>query len=217
MRYRSVGTPEVELIGHSPTIPQSQRSSFAYSDGSGGFDTDSTWSGEESDWEDDEIDPNELLAQTILDSDVAVRPLLSPMKRELVNSIMKEFWVIFNQEWSANIRKCSEGSPDSTSSSVPHSKTMKENEGSKSGQKRKKDKDDGDDGLGEDGNRDPKKPKSKAATDAMVEENKKFACPYRKHDPRKYCHQVRSWRSCALTPLDTIARVKSVPKPRPKT
>ncbi|KAH8751437.1 hypothetical protein BGZ57DRAFT_735818, partial [Hyaloscypha finlandica] len=33
-----------------------------------------------------------------------------------------------------------------------------------------------------------------------------FACPYRKHNPRKYC--VRDWRTCALTPHKTVARVK---------
>jgi hypothetical protein len=39
-------------------------------------------------------------------------------------------------------------------------------------------------------------------------DNTKFACPYRKHDPQKYC--VQYWRSCALTPLETVARVKYV-------
>ncbi|KAH8747438.1 hypothetical protein F5882DRAFT_265966, partial [Hyaloscypha sp. PMI_1271] len=35
-----------------------------------------------------------------------------------------------------------------------------------------------------------------------------FACPYRKHDPRTYCHRIRCWRPCALTPLETIARFR---------
>ncbi|KAG4411122.1 hypothetical protein IFR04_015747 [Cadophora malorum] len=34
----------------------------------------------------------------------------------------------------------------------------------------------------------------------------KFACPYRKHNPRKY--NVQSWRTCALTPHENVARVK---------
>jgi hypothetical protein len=34
----------------------------------------------------------------------------------------------------------------------------------------------------------------------------RFACPYRKHDSRKYC--LPHWRSCTLTPLQTVARVK---------
>jgi hypothetical protein len=33
-----------------------------------------------------------------------------------------------------------------------------------------------------------------------------FACPYRKHNPRKYC--VRDWTQCALRGHQTIARVK---------
>ena len=39
-------------------------------------------------------------------------------------------------------------------------------------------------------------------------ETPKFACPFRKHDPRKY--SVPNWGPCALTPLQTVARVKLV-------
>ncbi|KAN0110859.1 hypothetical protein V8E51_007246 [Hyaloscypha variabilis] len=38
-------------------------------------------------------------------------------------------------------------------------------------------------------------------------EASKFACPFRKHDPRKY--GVPNWGPCALTPLQTVARVKA--------
>jgi hypothetical protein len=41
-----------------------------------------------------------------------------------------------------------------------------------------------------------------------LDDSSMFACPYRKHNPRRYC--VRNWRSCALTPLKTVARVKFV-------
>ena len=34
----------------------------------------------------------------------------------------------------------------------------------------------------------------------------RFACPYRKGNPRTY--NVATWKSCALTPLASIARVK---------
>jgi len=36
----------------------------------------------------------------------------------------------------------------------------------------------------------------------------KFACPYRKKDPHTYYSGNKQWRSCALTPLESIARVK---------
>ena len=72
----------------SPTptdTPELSRSSSVCSDGSVGFDTDSTWSGEESDWEDDGFDPNELLAQTIQDSEVAVNRDNGEQKRQRDN------------------------------------------------------------------------------------------------------------------------------------
>jgi hypothetical protein len=55
-------------------------------------------------------------------------------------------------------------------------------------------------------NRNPKKPKGLLSPPRNQDDSSKFACPYRKHDARKYC--VRQWRSCALTPLETVARVK---------
>jgi hypothetical protein len=202
---------EATLPSGSPTISGTQRSSSVCSGGSVGFDTDSTWSGEESDWEDEDIDPNELLVQTIHDSEVAVRPLLTPIKRELVNGIMKEFWVIFSQEWSANIRNRS-GTPNSTSSSISQNKGETGNEPNKDnrGQKRQRNNDGGDEDFGGDGKRDPKRPRIESPPN-VSQERRKFACPYRKHDPRTYCHRIRCWRPCALTPLETIARVKCVP------
>jgi hypothetical protein len=202
---------EATLPSGSPTISGTQRSSSVCSDGSVGFDTDSTWSGEESDWEDEGVDPNELLAQTIHDSEVAVRPLLTPIKRELVNGIMKEFWVIFSQEWSANIRNHS-GTPNSTSSSISQNKGETGNGPNKDsrGQKRQRNNDGGDEDFGGDGKRDPKRPRIESPPN-VSQEKRKFACPYRKHDPRTYCHRIRCWRPCALTPLESIARVKCVP------
>ena len=201
---------EATLPSGSLTILGAQKSYSVCSDGSVGFDTDSTWSGEESDWEDDGIDPNELLAQMIQDSEVAVRPLLTPMKRELVDDIMKEFWIIFNQEWSANIRNCS-GTPNSGSSSVSPNKGETGNEPNKdnAGQKRQRHNNEGDEDFDGDGKRDHKRPRIESPPD-VSQEKRRFACPYRKHDPRTYCHRIRCWRPCALTPLETIARVKCV-------
>lgn len=54
--------------------------------------------------------------------------------------------------------------------------------------------------------RNPKRPKGLLSPPRNQDDTRKFACPYRKHDAKKYC--VRHWRSCALTPLETVARVK---------
>lgn len=58
----------------------------------------------------------------------------------------------------------------------------------------------------DDDERRAKKPRTPAVSRNALEESAQFACPYRKHDPRKY--NVNDWSSCALTPLRTVARVK---------
>jgi hypothetical protein len=68
-------------------------------------------------------------------------------------------------------------------------------------------RDDEDDQEGKDGEeQSPKRPRTILAPPQNPDDNAKFACPYRKRDPRKYC--VQFWRPCALTPQDTVARVK---------
>jgi hypothetical protein len=56
--------------------------------------------------------------------------------------------------------------------------------------------------------REPKRPKIFLSPPQSQDDSAKFACPYRKRDPRKYC--VQHWRPCALTPLESVARVKYV-------
>jgi hypothetical protein len=56
--------------------------------------------------------------------------------------------------------------------------------------------------------RGPKRLRATPSASEFSETGSKLACPYRKHDPRKYC--VPNWGPCALTPLQTVARVKLV-------
>jgi hypothetical protein len=72
------------------------------------------------------------------------------------------------------------------------------------GKRKHQDQDENENNEGE--NRSPKRPKNLLSPPRNISDTSKFACPYRKHNARKYC--VRNWRSCALTPLETIARVK---------
>jgi hypothetical protein len=194
------------------------------SDPSVGFETDSTWSEEESEEHSITQDYNlsevfdmsrsELLNPSQEGAEVLIRPALTPMKQVLVDGIMKEFWTIFNQEWSANVRKCSGDSTSSTSRSGSESKSTGEKPPGEKDRKRGRE-DDEDRNPDENGGRDPKRhlPNSPPTNDA--DEGQKFACPYRKYNPRKYCHGNRSWRSCALTPLENISRVKFVSLPCP--
>jgi hypothetical protein len=128
-----------------PMAPESQTSTSICGDSSAGFETDSTWSGEGSDWGEDFpqiYDYLGLLAQDMGNADLPIRPLLTSMKQELVDGIMREFWIIFNQEWSTNIQKRSGGSPQSTSSSISQHNNKSGKPSTSRGQKRERKDDD---------------------------------------------------------------------------
>jgi hypothetical protein len=157
---------------------------------------------------------SELLNPSPEGTEVLIRPALTPMKKALVDGIMREFWTIFNQEWSANIRKCTDDSSSSKSFSGSESKSTGEKSPGRKDQKRGRG--DGEDyNPDENGGRNPKRQKPNSSSTKDADKGLKFACPYRKHNPRKYYHGNRSWRSCALTPLENISRVKLVSLSRP--
>ena len=181
-----------------------------YGDSSSGFETDTTWSEDESNWDEDVpriYDHLGLLARDMRSPEMSNQALLTPLKEKLVDSIMREFWIIFNQDWRTNLRKHPGGSSQSRSS--PAAQRNHKPERASTSRRRKRGREDDGDGSSDDNNgRSPKRPKAYSSPPQELNERSKFACPYHKHDPQKYCHQNRRWRSCALTPLDTIARVK---------
>jgi len=95
----------------------------------------------------------------------------------------------------------------SGATSGAHPKAGNYNQGSSKISLRKHLRDDEDDpDQNEGGDGSPKRPKKISSPPQNEDDSRKFACPYRKRDPRKYC--IQHWRPCALTPLETIARVK---------
>lgn len=178
--------------------------------------TDSSLSEDATDWgEDSDLehdvqlhlsDSGRLLAES---QKPLIQDVLDPMKKEIVDRLMEEFWIIFNRNWPMGSRLCpaahGNNSP-STSRSVSGSEIpsviysggrLGAYEGSDKG-----DKEHPDDRPGEGSGEPSKPPESTSTTSQPIG----FACPYRKRNPRKYC--VRDWRSCALNPLKTVARVK---------
>ena len=139
-----------------------------------------------------------------------VKPLLTPAKQRLVDRIMQEFWILFDQDWIGNVRSCtgsvsvSESGRTSISDSASNSGQDQSSPKIQRASKRSREQ-----GQEEDpDDRDPPDPKRlKKDLVNLDKSNCKFACPYRKSNPRKYCVQG-VWKSCALTPLETIARVK---------
>jgi hypothetical protein len=129
------------------------------------------------------------------------------MKQAIVGHVMKEFWVIFNQEWSSNVRKCA-GDAYNKSSSTTKPETSPSRQHVLSGPKKRVGDNDHDQDRDEEEGKNPKRPRKQKSVPEDRIDGAKFACPYRKHDPRKYT--IRSWRVCALTPLDSVSRVKYV-------
>jgi len=155
---------------------------------------------------------NELASDKTKHSDLLMDQVLTPLKQAMVERVMKEFWVIFNQEWSVSVRKCaaaptSTSSPASSSSAKPTS-TETGQRASTNKEKRPRQGDENHNSDEED-EEDSKRPKKSSLCPPERKGIAKFACPYRKYNPQRYC--IRNWRVCALTGLDNVARVKFVP------
>lgn len=142
-------------------------------------------------------------------SEKLIAPSLNSMKRGLIDGIMKDFWVVFDQEWSANMRTCTgtPGSSSSTSSISGPGFSL----GTFTTNKQKRSRDDGQDGSpGKDDDENQMPPRKVSSQFGHRAEERKFACPYRKHNPQKYsCHSGK-WRLCAVNSFDSIARLKYV-------
>lgn len=135
----------------------------------------------------------------------SVNSEVSSAKIRIVKSLMEEFWIMFDpgfqsvaaQPETASSSVISEDKSSEPSSTAITSQGNKRSRTSQRGHEADEEQDN-------DENR-SKKPKM-TSLPSNEKENRKFACPYRKHDPRKY--SIQHWRSCALTPLETVARVK---------
>ncbi|KAH9210188.1 hypothetical protein DL95DRAFT_413234 [Leptodontidium sp. 2 PMI_412] len=156
------------------------------------------------------------------------RPVFSPMKQEFIDRIMNEFWVIFNQDNEAaqnsspatnsieptetemggsftNSAVAGESSQNVQPDAVVNSTDISQKSTQSTLGRRKREDDDDQDSNNKEG-RSPKRPRMLLSPPRNADDSTKFACPYRKRDPRKYC--VKYWKACALTPQDTVARVK---------
>ncbi|KUJ19004.1 uncharacterized protein LY89DRAFT_509659 [Mollisia scopiformis] len=129
---------------------------------------------------------------------------LEPMRQALVDRVMDEFWILFNQNFDSGFRAHAGGSRNSSSPSnaslITSAATTPQ-----SSQPRKRQRDDEMGSDDEDGNM-SRKPKRNSGPSDELGDRKRFACPFRKHDSRRY--STYSYRVCALSHWDSIARVK---------
>jgi hypothetical protein len=176
-------------------------------------DTDCSNLGDETDWEEDDKSthleqiqglgrdyPLGWMAHKV--GEIILRPILAQSKQELVDQLMEEFWKLNTQYWNTHTHS----GGDSSASVSNHSLVFKEpsvrQSRCKSRARVRGIPDDEDPGDGEQGSKRPRLGTSPPSASEIT----LFACPYRKHAPRKY--NVNDWSTCALTPHRTVARVK---------
>ncbi|TVY82020.1 Resistance to glucose repression protein [Lachnellula suecica] len=128
--------------------------------------------------------------------------LLDPARRDLVDRVMEEFWILFDQGWDSGFTNCASNSSDSSTSAS--TSTPRTSVASPQVQ-RKRQRINGDDTPEENEDRKSRQPR-RAPAPKQEAAAERFACPFRKHDPREY--NIYNNRVCALSHWESIARVK---------
>ncbi|RDL29978.1 uncharacterized protein BP5553_10605 [Venustampulla echinocandica] len=130
--------------------------------------------------------------------------LLGPVRDELVELVMSEFWTLFNREWDSSFTECAGNSPRSPKESRSGPHTTPSTSGIQAQRKRQR-MDDGDN-RDDNSGRKPRQPPQLPVPGSEGKDSPKFACPFRKCDANTY--NIYSYRVCALSHWKTIARVK---------
>jgi hypothetical protein len=131
--------------------------------------------------------------------------ILDPVRQDLVNRIMDEFWNLFDQNWDTDFSECTT-STASSSESGAFTGTPSSSAPSQQIQRKRQRLDD-DDGPDDNKDRKSRQPRRLPAP-GNEGDGARFACPFRKHDPRQY--NIYNNRVCALSHWQSIARVKYV-------
>jgi hypothetical protein len=158
----------------------------------------------------DEVEKNNNFERLLM-----LKSSLALMKQKVIIHIMDEFKIFLKQNNDSHTRNHG-NAPGEAPKSTYQGKTKTSSQVSSNNRRRQHNGEDNNsegqgDGDGDDDDDDQRAPKRVRGSSCAVNDNAKFACPYRKYDPRKYC--VQNWRPCALTPLENVARVKFVPTP----
>ncbi|RDL34478.1 uncharacterized protein BP5553_07606 [Venustampulla echinocandica] len=134
---------------------------------------------------------------------------LSPMKSRLIEKLMLDIWKIFSNSWLSGMRQHgSSGQSTVSTTDIESGATSRDSSSVRYGKR-------GQSGDGEDeesGDHHERRRK-RAPVDKLpsVREDDplaaNFACPFRKHDPRKY--SIQRWPRCAEKSQKTIARLKA--------
>jgi hypothetical protein len=128
-----------------------------------------------------------------------LKPTLEQAKQALIDRLIRQFWTSFRKPAAQAPHTDIDGMVDPHNADLifGFSTSGKRTHGQANSQSNVFQCDDA---------RGSKRLRTAPSVSDFSETEPKFACPYRKYDPRKYC--VPNWGPCALTPLQTVARVK---------
>jgi len=165
-----------------------------------------TGSADDTDWEEDS--DSEVTHKPTLHNQLEI-PYGSSETLHLVDQEMKKLWYSLHNQLTSNTTQNGESSTTPSSGTNSASRATQSPNSSQI-YRTKRLRNDGDDrdddnANDEDGRR-SKQPGTMSELPITLESNLRFACPYRKHNPRKYC--VHDWKLCALNHHKTVARVK---------
>jgi hypothetical protein len=165
-----------------------------------------------------ELSKDEFQGVDMIRTDFLVSGITEGEKKFFVDA-SREFWNVWNRDFLLIISECVEqvtprtcggsssnyvaqyqsGSAATTSSNASNSM--------RSIDKRKRSNDEA---PGDDRGQGPKRPMVGASPPNDDSSAVRLACPFRKHDPRKYNmhHDEGKWQTCAISSWPTVARVK---------
>lgn len=130
---------------------------------------------------------------------------IAQAKHDLMVTLMKEFYAIFDSRWKVSVQTCASSQQESSEVRPQSSKTEVPRVG-KNSRKRKKDRDSSPPG---DGN--GRREKKDDSDSRLHHPSRPYACPFHKYDPYKYSlndDTGAAYRSCPSHGSNSIAHLK---------
>ncbi|CZR69527.1 uncharacterized protein PAC_19427 [Phialocephala subalpina] len=177
-------------------------------------ETDSTCSVDCTDWDEDSIldfdmstfkDEAHIHSWAPETGDSAVDKKMTSVQIRLIRLLMHEFWKHFEKTLTVYAGHAGQGSVERPSVSTSSVSKQPPRKNLSRDRKSKRPRDEDGDDSGHDSRRNPKR----GSCESQLSDSDmglRYACPYRKRNPRKY--SVQAWPRCALTPHKSVARVK---------
>jgi hypothetical protein len=130
------------------------------------------------------------------------------LKRDLVELLMREYYQIFDRHDSGQYQNCAGGPAASKSTTARNPPGQNTGSSASKGKRKATDEDENWDDEGDDKST-RKRPKDNPDRPAICKTIRRYACPYNKHDPRKFRRSTGpDYEACDNKGFDTIGHMK---------